>query len=100
MSFTSFGAGGEYNHKLDYYEMPGHSHVEYAMVEGYSEWDSFTHQPYSMLFNWQKGEYRGEATTYHAAKVQLNTDTSIEGGSRSHNNIQPYIVVYFWRRIQ
>ena len=97
MSFTSFGAGGEYNHKLDYYEMPGHSHVEYAMVEGYSAWDSFTPQPYSMLFNWGKGEYR-DGGTYHAAKVQLNSNTSIEGGSQTHNNIQPYIVTYFWRR--
>ena len=100
MSFTTFGAGGEYMHKLDYYEMPGHVHVEYAMVEGYGEWNSFTPQPYSMLFNWQKGEYRGEVTTYHAAKVDLNTITSKEGGSQSHNNIQPYIVVYFWKRIK
>lgn len=98
MSFTTFGAGGEYNHKLDYYEMPNHSHNEYAMIEGYSEWDSFTPIPYSMLFNWGKGEYR-DGGTYHAARVPLNSVTSDEGGSRSHNNIQPYIVVYFWRRI-
>lgn len=98
MSFTTFGAGGEYNHKLDYYEMPNHSHNEYAMIEGYSGWDSFTPIPYSMLFNWGKGEYR-DSGTYHAARVPLNSVTSDEGGSQSHNNIQPYIVVYFWRRI-
>ena len=98
MSFTTFGAGGEYMHKLDYYEMPNHSHNEYAMIEGYSEWDSFTPIPYSMLFNWGKGEYR-DGGTYRAARVPLNSTTSDEGGSRSHNNIQPYIVVYFWRRI-
>ena len=98
MSFTTFGAGGEYNHKLDYYEMPNHSHNEYAMIEGYSEWDSFTPITYSMLFNWGKGEYR-DGGTYHAARVPLNSFTSDEGGSQSHNNIQPYIVVYFWRRI-
>lgn len=98
MSFTTSVTGGEYKHQLSYYEMPGHSHTEYAMVEGYSDWDSFTPQPYSMLFNWQKGEYRGEETTYHAARVMLNTYSSTEGGSQSHNNIQPYIVTYFWRR--
>lgn len=98
MSFTTFGAGGEYNHKLDYYEIPNHSHNEYTMIEGYSEWDSFTPISYSMLFNWGKGEYR-DGGTYYAARVPLNSTTSDEGGSRSHNNIQPYIVVYFWRRI-
>lgn len=99
MSFTTNNTGGEYKHQLSYYEMPGHTHNEYVMVEGYSDWDSFTPLPYSMLFNWQKGEYRGEVTAYHAARVPLNTITSSEGGSQSHNNIQPFIVTYFWRRV-
>lgn len=98
MSFTSSGTGGEYKHQLNYYEMPNHVHVEYAMVEGYPEWNTFTPSAYSMLFGWQRGDYRGDVTTYHAAKTPLNTATSDEGGSQSHNNIQPYIVVYFWRR--
>ena len=98
MSFTSAGTGGEYKHQLNYYEMPNHVHVEYAMVEGYPEWNTFTPSAYSMLFGWQRGDYRGNVTTYHAAKTPLNTTTSDEGGSQSHNNIQPYIVVYFWRR--
>lgn len=98
MSFTANSSGGEYKHQLNYYEMPNHSHEEYAMVEGYQEWPTFTPSAYSMLFNWQKGEYRGDATAYHAARVQLNSSTSCEGGSQSHNNVQPYIVVYFWRR--
>lgn len=98
MSFTSAGTGGEYKHQLNYYEMPNHVHVEYAMVEGYPEWNTFTPSAYSMLFGWQRGDYRSDVTTYHAAKVPLNSITSDEGGSQSHNNIQPYIVVYFWRR--
>ena len=98
MSFTSSGTGGEYKHQLNYYEMPNHVHVEYAMVEGYPEWNTFTPSAYSMLFGWQRGDYRGDVTTYHAARTPLNTATSDEGGSQSHNNIQPYIVVYFWRR--
>lgn len=99
MSFTTFGAGGEYNHKLDYYEMPNHSHNEYAMVEGYTGWDTFTPLPYSMMFRFGGGDYRENVSQCHAARVPLNSVTSDEGESRSHNNIQPYIVVYFWRRI-
>lgn len=99
MSFTTNNTGGEYKHQLSYYEMPGHSHNEYVMVEGYSDWPSFTPLSYSMLFNWEKGEYRGDATVYHAARVPANTSTSTEGGSQTHNNVQPYIVTYFWRRI-
>lgn len=98
MSFDTYTVGGEYKHQLSYYEMPGHTHNEYVMVEGYSDWDSFTPLPYSMLFNWQKGEYRGDVTAYHAARVPVNTYTSTEGGSQTHNNVQPYIVTYFWRR--
>ena len=97
MSFTTNNTGGEYKHQLSYYEMPGHSHNEYVMVEGYSDWPSFTPLQYSMLFNWQKGEYR-DGGTYHAARVSANTNTSTEGGSQNHNNVQPYIVTYFWRR--
>lgn len=99
MSFTINNTGGEYKHQLSYYEMPGHSHSEYAMVEGYYDWPSFTPSPYSMLFDWQKGEYRGEPRAYNAARVSFNTYTSTEGGSQTHNNVQPYIVTYFWRRI-
>ena len=98
MSFTSSGTGGEFKHQLNYYEMPSHVHNEYAMVEGYAGWDTFTPLPYSMLFRFGGGDYRENVSQYHAARVSLNTFTSSEGGSQSHNNIQPYIVVYFWRR--
>lgn len=98
MSFTSSGTGGEFKHQLNYYEMPSHVHNEYAMVEGYTGWDTFTPLPYSMLFRFGGGDYRENVSQYHAARVSLNTFTSSEGGSQSHNNIQPYIVVYFWRR--
>lgn len=98
MSFTTDNTGGEYNHQLSYDEMPSHVHNEYAMVEGYTGWDTFTPLPYSMLFRFGGGDYRENVSQYHAARVSLNTFTSSEGGSQSHNNIQPYIVVYFWRR--
>lgn len=99
MSFTTNNTGGEYKHQLSYYEMPGHMHNEYAMVEGYTGWDTFTPLPYSMLFRFGGGDYRENVSQCHAARVPLNTFTSSEGGSQSHNNIQPFIVTYFWRRV-
>lgn len=98
MSFTTNNTGGEYKHQLSYYEMPSHVHNEYAMVEGYTGWDTFTPLPYSMLFRFGGGDYRENVSQCHAARVPLNTFTSSEGGSQSHNNVQPYIVTYFWRR--
>lgn len=98
MSFTTNNTGGEYKHQLSYYEMPGHVHNEYAMVEGYTGWDTFTPLPYSMLFRFDGGDYRENVSQCHVARVPLNTFTSTEGGSQSHNNVQPYIVTYFWRR--
>ncbi len=63
------------------------------------EWDKvtqnggFTPSAYSMLFGWQRGDYRSDVTTYHAARVPLNSITSYEGVTKriiSFNHIQQY----------
>lgn len=33
-------------------------------------------------------------------KTMIRTYTRDEGGNESHNNIQPYLTVFFWRRIK
>lgn len=80
MSFTSESTGGEYNHKLTTSEMPKHAHEPY-------HWASSTTAGWlsGMLYYGQKGTAGGRAT-------------STTGGDYAHNNIQPYITVYFWRR--
>lgn len=80
MSFTSESTGGEYNHKLTTSEMPKHAHESY-------HWASSTTAGWlsGMLYYGQKGTAGGRAT-------------STTGGDSAHNNIQPYITVYFWRR--
>lgn len=80
MSFTSESTGGEYNHKLTTSEMPKHAHESY-------HWASSTTAGWlsGMLYYGQKGTAGGRAT-------------STTGGDYAHNNIQPYITVYFWRR--
>ena len=85
MNFTAGSTGGEYKHKLTIEEMPSHHH--------------------------QRGTYVSsiEATGYGLASGQVAfadrvivsgiDDTGDTGGDGFHNNIQPYITVYFWKRI-
>lgn len=68
---------GEKEHTLTIDEMPSHAHTS---------------------------KYSGSAGTsvgITAMGTQLGTSTLIDntGGGQSHNNLQPYIVIYRWRRI-
>lgn len=83
MSFTANSTGGEYKHKLTVEEMPSHKHRQHVAAStgnesGYQRYD----------FN---GE--GNANLYDAMH-----DTRSQGGDTPHNNVQPYITVYFWKR--
>ena len=82
MTFTPSNTGGEYNHKLTVNEMPSHTHE--IQIPTSTNW-----------------------TGNGGNAFQLNNQTTLRdtysyikanGGDQSHNNIQPYIVVYFWRR--
>lgn len=68
---------GEKEHTLTIDEMPSHAHTS---------------------------KYSGSAGTsvgITAMGTKLGTSTLIDntGGGQSHNNLQPYIVIYRWRRI-
>jgi hypothetical protein len=85
-SDTSFNTvektGGEKNHTLTVNEMPKHSH----------------NLPGRVLYYTAGG---GEAFRENAGRdVTSNNSTSFDtGGGQSHNNLQPYITVYFWKRV-
>lgn len=81
MTFTSLGTGGEYKHKLTITEMPTHSH-EQNVSSGNTG---------SAIRN----DYREDA---RGLVYPQGLQTNQTGGSQSHNNIQPYIGVYLWRR--
>lgn len=85
MTFTTESTGGEYKHKLTVDEMPNHNHG--------------TPRPeyYASITNTNTG-YGALKTSNPVIGIQSGFGTSNIGGDQSHNNVQPYIVVYFWRR--
>ena len=79
MSFTANNTGGEYKHKLTVDEMPSHNHQYYSPVV-------------------QKVVASSSGSTYGNYNKQYFLGTDYVGGDGYHNNVQPYITVYFWRR--
>ncbi|MDR1071708.1 MAG: hypothetical protein LBL21_03645 [Rickettsiales bacterium] len=68
--------GGEKAHKLTIAEMPSHNHGIYTSG------------------NDSGGSYN-DVGKYH----DQTNGTSYTGGGGAHNNLQPYITVYIWRRV-
>lgn len=83
MSFAANTTGGEYAHTLSLFEIPPHSHKVPAQEDSSASLRAYNH-----------------LSTYNVNKDShyWYTTTSIEGGGKAHNNIPPYVVVYFWRR--
>lgn len=80
--------GGEKTHKLTIPEIPSHTH-------GFK---TDEYNPISLLYD--KGTNNWYGVPYNngdlfSAKTLGITNT---GGSQSHNNLQPYMVVYIWVR--
>ena len=80
--FTINSTGGEYQHKLTTSEMPSHTHGINSANQGES-----TAWGYAIAWD-------GKASIETSSARISNT-----GGSQSHNNIQPYVVTYMWRRV-
>ena len=78
MTFSAGTTGGEYKHKLTIEEMPSHNH-SVTLAHGGND------------------PCRGLG---YANTVAGNFGDRIDntGGGDSHNNIQPYIVTYMWKR--
>lgn len=79
LTFTAGTIGGEYKHKLTIDEMPSHSHTYYSPVV-------------------QEVLPSSNSSTYGNYMKSYIIETSYSGGDGDHNNLQPYITVYFWKR--
>lgn len=77
--------GGSKTHTLITAEMPSHTHTPQAA--GASLWLTGGAAGAGYVFN--------ADSTNDGTAIFTNTSA---GGDGSHNNLQPYIVVYFWKR--
>ena len=81
-TFTANSTGGEYKHKLTVEEMPSHTHkLQFRGGQGAQPNDPFANN---------RPMLQGSNT------YGQNVDET--GGDVPHNNIQPYVTVYFWKR--
>lgn len=83
--FEAGSQGGEYEHELTKEEIPPHQHAT-AWGEShngkYGDTGSRNNAGYSLPYDHDNYEWL----------------TSVQGGGQGHNNIQPYITVYMWKR--
>lgn len=80
--YAAGSTGGEKEHTLTIEEMPNHNH---SVMSTYGQSTSQTFYPLQMLT--KSGEFADMNAIFHS------------GGSQPHNNMQPYIGAYKYRRI-
>ena len=73
--------GGEYKHKLVIDEIPSHTHKYYSSIV-------------------QEVTPSNNTSTYGNYNKDYKIDSDSVGGDGYHNNVQPYITVYFWKRMK
>lgn len=73
--------GGEKNHKLVINELPSHNHSTDGWV------------------NSQAGAYFNATCNNVGTKYEDTFYTKYTGGNQAHNNLQPYITCYMWKRV-
>ena len=90
MSFTTNSEGGEYYHTLSYSEMPAHAHE----VGIWDSSGSLKTSPWEFMTIY--GSHHSDGQSHNVNSIHTNGS----GGNIPHNNVQPYLVVFFWRRVK
>jgi hypothetical protein len=81
LTFTLGATGGEYKHKLVIDEIPSHAHKYYSPIV-------------------QEVSASSNTSTYGNYNKQYRIDSDSVGGDGYHNNLQPYVTAYFWKRVK
>lgn len=86
--YAAGSVGGEKEHTLTVDEMPKHNHKSNNYTNGYAQ-STIEKDKYITLLDYIHG----------AGTESLFASVSDSGGSQPHNNMQPYIAPYRYRRI-
>lgn len=93
---TAEETGGAKTHTLDTNEMPSHTHEQYEHDHSVSAlWASAAGTTGRITRGNITTSYTGPGDITIEGSTAVNKDT---GGGQAHNNLQPYIVVYMWKR--
>lgn len=111
---TAEETGGEKTHTLTTNEIPAHTHGSKSLVGTWANWGegsgmvSSSANGYKVTgivsavgdnnqYGWGSSTGRDQDNT--SLKIDATHEHNSVGGSQAHNNLQPYITVYFWKRI-
>ena len=86
--------GGEYNHTLTIAEMPSHIHQIIAGTAGHKISTSFSTNPNNTSATFRFIPDANNTTSAYGGNWYADNT----GGGSQHNNVQPYITVYMWKR--
>lgn len=102
MYFTSNSSGGEYFHALTKDEMPSHNHVLALCFDADNLGEHVSVMPWSTAVTTMHKNSDYELSLYQVEKncPFSGMSTYENGGNQKHNNISPYITVFFWKRVQ
>ncbi len=101
-TFTANSTGGEYNHILSVSEMPKHTHQSRVWVPGSFSATDITSGRFKGLAGIRCESYYSEIINVYSEGGDIQgggTGVLYSGESQPHNNIQPYITVYMWKRV-
>lgn len=92
--YAAGSVGGEKEHTLAGAEIPNHSHVQKQVM--HNGGSAFIVNP-NFDGDCSGDELGNGQTAWYTNKAPVNTETF--GGNQPHNNMQPYIGTYKYRRI-